>query len=65
VVAAHTLKGTLYNLSAAHAYQAALRLEDMVRKGDLDRVEEAFRLVQEQVQCVKLAVAKVHRDLTA
>ncbi len=63
--AAHTLKGTLGNLSAADAYEAALRLEEMGRKGDLDRVEEAFRLVQEQVQRVQLVVAKVHSDLTA
>jgi CheY-like chemotaxis protein len=63
--AAHTLKGTLGNLSAAQAYEAARRLEDMGRRGDLDRVEEAFRLVQEQVQRVQLAVAKVHGELTA
>jgi signal transduction histidine kinase/DNA-binding response OmpR family regulator len=63
--AAHTLKGTLGSLCAAQAYEAALRLEDMGRKGDLDRVDEAFRLVQERVQRVKLAVAKVHSELTA
>ena len=64
-LAAHTLKGTLGNLSAASAYEAALLLEDMGRKGDLDRVEEVFCLVQEQVQRVQLAVAKVLSDLTA
>jgi len=63
--AAHTLKGTLGNLSAADAYAAALHLEDMGRRGDLDRVGEAFRFVQEQVERVKLAVAKLYRDLTA
>ena len=57
----HTLKGTLGNLSAAHAYEAAMPLEAMARKGDLDCVEEAFRLVQEQVERVKLAIDKVHR----
>jgi CheY-like chemotaxis protein len=64
-LAAHTLKGTLCNLSAARAYEAVLRLEEMGRKGDLGRVEEAFGLVQTQVQRVQLAVAKVHSDLTA
>ena len=49
---AHTLKGTLGNLSAVPAYEAARRLEDMGRTGDLDRIEEAFRRVQEQVQRV-------------
>ena len=63
--AAHTLKGTLGNLSAVHAYEASLRLEDLCRKGDLERVEDAFRVVQELVERVKLAVAKVHGDLTA
>ncbi len=63
--AAHTLKGTLGNLIAADAYEAARRLEDMGRKGELDRVEETLRLVQEQVQRVKLAVARVQSDLTA
>ena len=62
---AHALKGALGSLSAAHAYEAALRLEHMGRTGNLDRVEEAFRLLQEQVQRVKLAAAKVHSDLTA
>jgi CheY-like chemotaxis protein/HPt (histidine-containing phosphotransfer) domain-containing protein len=64
-LAAHALKGTLANLSAAPAYEAARRLEDLGRRGDLDRVEEAFRLVQEQVQRVQLAVAEVHGELTA
>ena len=52
-LAAHTLKGTLGNLSAVPAYEAARRLEDMGRTGDLDRIEEAFRRVQEQVQRVQ------------
>jgi two-component system sensor histidine kinase/response regulator len=64
-LAAHTLKGTLGNLSAAPAYEAALRLEDIGRTGDLDRVEEAFRLVREQVERVQRAVARVHNELTA
>jgi PAS domain S-box-containing protein len=64
-LAAHTLKGTLGNLSAAQAYEAALHLEDISRKGDLERLEEAFRFVQEQLQRVKQAVARLHSDLTA
>ena len=63
--AAHTLKGTLGNLSAAPAYEAALRLEEMARKGDLDRVDEALQCVREQVQRVNLAVSRVLNDLTA
>ena len=63
-LAAHTLQGTLGNLSASVAYEATLRLEHMGRTGNLDRVEEAYRLVQEQVERVGLAVAKVHSELT-
>jgi len=63
--AVHTLKGTLGILSAAHASEAAWRLEDLCRKGDLERVEDAFRLVQEQVERVKRTVAGVYSDLTA
>jgi len=48
-----------------NAAEGIIVLEDMGRKGDLDRAQEAYRLVQEQVQRVKLAVAKVHSDLTA
>jgi CheY-like chemotaxis protein len=62
---AHALKSTLGSLSAAPAYATALRLEQMGQTGNLDRVEEAFRLLQEQVQRVQLAAAKVHSDLTA
>jgi two-component system, sensor histidine kinase and response regulator len=64
-LAAHTLKGTLGNLSAASAYEAVLRLEQMGRTGDLGSVEEAWILVQQQVERVQMAVAKIHRDLTA
>jgi PAS domain S-box-containing protein len=64
-MAAHALKGTLGNLSAASAYDAALRLEQMGRTGDLDLSSEAFRVVQEEVRRVMLAVARLHRELTA
>jgi two-component system, sensor histidine kinase and response regulator len=64
-LAAHTLKGTLGNLSADAAYEAVLNLERMAQTGDLGRVEEACALVQTQVERVQMAVAKLHSALTA
>jgi CheY-like chemotaxis protein/HPt (histidine-containing phosphotransfer) domain-containing protein len=62
---AHTLKGTLGSLSATHAYEAALVLEKVAQKGQSDRALEAFRLLQEQVEHVKLAVANLKTELTS
>lgn len=54
---AHTLKGTLLNLTANNASQAAFRLEQIVREGNLSQANEGFARVQEQVHCVSLAIA--------
>jgi PAS domain S-box-containing protein len=54
---AHTLKGTLLNLTANNASQAAFRLEQIVRDGNLSQAHECFALLQEQVHCVSLAIA--------
>jgi PAS domain S-box-containing protein len=63
--AAHTLKGTLGNLSAADAYEAALRVEELGHGGDLASVGEAFGSLQHHVQRVNLAVAEVTGSLTS
>jgi PAS domain S-box-containing protein len=61
---AHTLKGTLGNLTAAEAYEAALHLEDISRKGDLERVPEAFALLKDHVARVERSAAKLASELT-
>jgi CheY-like chemotaxis protein len=54
---AHTLKGTLLNLTANNASQAAFLLEQMAREGNLAQAWEGFARVQELVHCVSLAIA--------
>jgi PAS domain S-box-containing protein len=63
-LSAHTLKGTLGNLSATLAHDAALRLENAARQGDLGLVDEIFRCVQEQIERLQHVIASVRRDLT-
>lgn len=62
---AHTIKGTLGNLTAAEAYETAVSLEEIGRTGNLDRAPEAFRVLLGQVERVKLAAANLRRELTA
>ncbi len=61
---AHTIKGTLGNLTAVEAYETAMGLEAMGRAGNLDRAPEAFRLLLGQVDRVTLAAAHLCRELT-
>jgi HPt (histidine-containing phosphotransfer) domain-containing protein len=64
-LAAHTLKGMFGNLSATHAYEVALLLEDMGRKGELDQAWEMFRLLQGEVEQVERDVARIQSEMTA
>jgi HPt (histidine-containing phosphotransfer) domain-containing protein len=54
---AHTLQGTLGNLSASDAYAAALRLEELGRAGDLAGVEVVFATLRQRLELLDLAVA--------
>ena len=62
---AHTLKGTLANLSASGGHEAAVGLEQLARSGDLQRVDEAFRILQNQMGQVTQEVARIYKELTA
>jgi PAS domain S-box-containing protein len=55
--AAHTLKGTLGNLSAPAARAAALRLEQLARAGDLTGARAARLQLEQQVQRLRDALA--------
>jgi two-component system sensor histidine kinase/response regulator len=56
--AAHALKGALSHFAARDTFEPALRLERMGRSGDLDRAEEAFTRLKDEVR-------RLTRDLTA
>ena len=62
---AHTLKGTLANLSASGGHEAAEGLEQLARSGDLQRVDEAFRILQNQIGRVTQDVVRIYKELTA
>ena len=62
---AHTLKGTLGNLSATDACAAAARLEALGRSGDLVGVEGALSLLQRHIQHLHQSLAQLSTDLTA
>jgi PAS domain S-box-containing protein len=60
---AHSLKGTLGNLSATDACAAAQRLEELGRRGETASVEDAFALLQQQIDRLDRAVARARADL--
>jgi HPt (histidine-containing phosphotransfer) domain-containing protein len=62
---AHTLKGTLGNLSAAAAREVVLRLEERGRGGDLAGVDDDFALLQEQIRRLEAALVRFEADLSA
>ncbi len=55
--AAHTMKGMLANLGAKSAAEAALRLEKMPAGEDLSRVEEAYAVLEKEIERFSRALA--------
>jgi len=51
--AAHSLKGSLSTFAARDATEAALRLEDLARAGELEGAEDAYRLLVAQLERLK------------
>lgn len=56
--AAHSLKGSVSNLGGTAAQEAALKLEQMGRKDDLQNVDEAYLSLVEEVSRFKIAVVR-------
>jgi CheY-like chemotaxis protein len=54
--AAHSLKGSISTFAARDATEAALRLEDLARSGELAGAEDAYRLLVAQVETLKQAL---------
>jgi len=55
--AAHLLRGSLSNFSAAGAFQAAQNLETLGREGDVSKAGLAFHALEEQVSLLLCAMA--------
>ena len=53
--AAHTLQGALRNFGASPAWQAALKLEELGRVGNLNGAQESFAKLEESLTSLKLA----------
>jgi hypothetical protein len=51
------LKGSVGNFSAKKTYQAALRLEIMADRGDLQHAEDALAELQDAMERLKPALA--------
>jgi CheY-like chemotaxis protein len=54
--AAHSLKGAVATLAAQKAFEAALRLERLGRAGDMAPTEQAYRLLELQVERLRTAL---------
>ncbi|HEX5410736.1 MAG TPA: response regulator [Terriglobia bacterium] len=62
--AAHTLKGAVGNFGADAAVQAALELETIGRRKDLERAGEAFRSVEREIQRLLAAIDMLETGVT-
>jgi two-component system sensor histidine kinase/response regulator len=60
--ASHALKGMLSNLAAEGATEAALKLENMARSGDLIGAEEALRSLNSHLESLKPAIEELVED---
>ena len=61
--AAHAVKGSVANFSAASAVDAAAALEQMGRSGDLSGVDEAFVVFDRQLGLLRSALAEYKEGL--
>ena len=61
--AAHAVKGSVANFSAASAVDAAAALEQMGRTGDLSGVDEAFAVFGRQLDLLRSALAEYKEGL--
>jgi len=59
---AHTVKGSVGNFAAKAAFQAAQRVEQIGRDGNMVGAEEAFRALEAELERLKPALAALGRD---
>jgi PAS domain S-box-containing protein len=60
--AAHTVKGSVGNFAAKPAFQAAQRVEQIGRDGNMGDAEEAFRALKTELERLEPALAALGRD---
>lgn len=60
---AHTIKGSLGNFCAPAAFDAALRLEAMGRKGSLDGADDAWMSLTGEIERLKIALESVAAEV--
>ena len=60
--AAHTVKGSVGNFAAESAFQAAQRVEQIGRDGNMVEAEEAYRALEEELERLKPALTALGRD---
>ena len=59
---AHALKGSLGNFAAKDAYEAAVKLEQAARQGDLKRVQETWAELAVEVDRLRSALGRVAKS---
>jgi CheY-like chemotaxis protein len=60
---AHTLKGSVSNFGAPEAVEAALQLEIMAQKGEMQHISKGFRNLDKQIQRVLDAIATLESEV--
>jgi PAS domain S-box-containing protein len=63
--AAHALKGTVGNLRAAAAFEAALGLENLARGGDWAAIDGAYHALEQEIERLKPALAQLVQGCAA
>jgi HPt (histidine-containing phosphotransfer) domain-containing protein len=63
--AAHTLKGSVSNFGAEAARQAAFRLENLGRAGDLKPAGEAYSSLVQEIERFTDALGNLSRELSS
>ena len=59
--AAHSIKGSISNFSAKKAFEAALRLEMIARKGELTDARKTYNELREEIKRLKLTLIALVR----
>jgi PAS domain S-box-containing protein len=60
--AAHTVKGSVGNFAAKPAFQAAQRVEQIGRDGNMSEAEEAYKALEDELERLRPALTALGRD---